>query len=101
MRHVATLTSPLTGIRLDMHTDQPSVQVYTGNFLNGSDPALRLRRKASQSFGKEPQYYHWRGAVTLEAQIHPDAAHHANFPSVVLRPGGRYVQRTSYVFTSR
>jgi aldose 1-epimerase len=97
-RRVATLFSPLTGISLEMHTDQPSVQVYTGNFLNGTDPALRIRRKASQSFGPEPQYYQWRGAVTLEAQMFPDAVHHTNFPSIELKPGGRYVQRTSYVF---
>ena len=98
VRRVATLFSPLTGIGLEMHTDQPSVQVYTGNWSNGTDPALRIRRKKSQSFGPEPQYYHWRGAVTLEAQMYPDAVHHDNFPSIELRPGGRYVQRTSYVF---
>lgn len=98
MKRVATLASALTGISLEMHTDQPSVQVYTGNFLNGTDPTLRLRRKSSQSFGPDAQYYQWRGAVTLEAQVYPDAVHHPAFPSIELRPGGRYVQRTAYVF---
>ena len=72
--------------------------MYSGNFLNGTDPATRLLRKASQSFGKEPQYYHWRGAVTLEAQQYPDAVHHPNFPSVELAPGARYEQHTAYKF---
>ena len=81
-----------------MRTDQPSVQIYTGNFLNGTDPALRLRRKASQSYGAAPQYYQWRGAITFEAQGYPDAPHNANFPSIELAKGKRYVQRTSYTF---
>lgn len=105
MAHVVTLWSPRTGIQLDMATDQPSVQVYTGNFLNGTDAdssssSFHIQRKASQSFGSEPQYYHWRGAITLEAQQYPDAVHHSNFPSIELRPGGRYQQRTSYKFST-
>jgi aldose 1-epimerase len=95
---VATVSSPLTNITMTMRTDQPSVQVYTGNFLNGTDPALRLRRKASQSYGAKPQYYQWRGAITFEAQGYPDAPHNANFPSIELAKGKRYVQRTSYTF---
>ena len=100
MAHVATLLSPLTNISLEMRTDQPSVQVYTGNFLNGTDPSLRLRRKASQSHGDAPQYYQWRGAITLEAQAFPDAVHHPAFPSVRLEPGRHYVQRTAYTFSA-
>ena len=96
---VAQLSSPLTKIALTMRTDQPSVQIYTGNFLNGTDTTLRLQRKASQSFGSTPQYYHWRGAITLEAQGYPDAVHHSNFPSQVLKPGERYTQSTSYTFS--
>lgn len=95
--HRVTLTSPLTGIQLEMGTDQPSVQVYTANSLSGMD---HLQRKASQSFGSEPQYYHYRGAITLEAQQYPDAVHHENFPSTVLKPGGLYEQRTSYKFST-
>jgi len=97
-QHVVSLSSPLTGIRLDMSTDQPSVQVYTGNFLNGNDDT-QIPRKASQTFGDKAQFYQWRGAVTLEAQQYPDAVHHNNFPSVELEAGKRYTQRTSYRFS--
>ena len=62
--------------------------------------ACRLERKASQSFGKEKQYYQWRGAATLEAQFYPDAVHNPNFPSVELRPGEQYIQHTRYKFSA-
>merc|ERR1712228_96699 len=96
--------SPLTGITVSMSTDQPSVQVYTGNSLNGTDsnassPSFQLLRKASQSFGYEPQYYQYRGAFTLEAQQYLDAVNHPNFPSVTLKPGQRYQQHTGYAFS--
>jgi len=98
-RPVVTVQSELTGIKLLMMTDQPSVQLYSGNFLNGTDPKLRLERKKSQSFGTAPQYYHYRGAFTLEAQQYLDAVNHPNFPSVVLRKGEKYEQQTSYTFS--
>jgi len=88
--------TPLTGIGMRVRTDQPSLQIYSGNFLNGTDPKTRMPRKRSQSFGLEPQYYQWRGALVVEAQQYPDAVNHANFPSVVLRLGEVYSQRTSY-----
>merc|ERR1712232_391384 len=102
-RPVLEVMSPLTGITLSMSTDQPSVQIYAGNNLNGTDsnessPSFHLRRKASQSFGPEPQYYQYRGAFTLEAQQYLDAVNHPNFPSVTLKPGQRYQQHTGYRF---
>jgi len=99
VEHVVTLSSPLTGIKLEMFTDQPSVQIYTGNFLNGTGDTA-IPRKASQSYGKGPQYYQYRGAITLEAQGYPDAVHHHNFPSVRLDAGGRYAQTTTYKFST-
>jgi aldose 1-epimerase len=98
-RSILTIESGLTGIKLEMKTDQPSVQVYSGNFLNGTDSELRLLRKASQAFGSDPQYYHWRGAFTLEAQQYLDAMNNPNFPSVTLKKGEVYEQKTSYTFT--
>jgi aldose 1-epimerase len=98
-RAVVTVESPKTGIKLVMKTDQPSVQIYTGNFLNGTDPALRLLRKKSQSFGSDPQYYHWRGAFTLEAQQWIDAVNNPDFPSVVIEKGNSYSQSTAYSFS--
>ena len=104
-KEVLTLRSPLTGIALTMATNQPSVQVYTGNFLNGTnanatDPAHRLQRKKSQSFGPTPQYYHWRGAATLETQHYPDAQNHPSFPSTVLKKGAVYRHHTKYSFAA-
>ena len=83
--------SPISGISMDMWTDQPSVQIYTGNFLNGT-----IARKSTQG-GPDETYQHW-GAVTFEAQAYPDAVTHASFPSVLLRPGQTYTQTTSYRF---
>lgn len=98
LRHVATAVSPATGIRLNMFTDQRGVQIYTGNFLNGTDPKLRLRRKKSQSFGPDPQYYHWRGAFTLEAQGYLDALHHPSFPQWELTKDQPYQWNTAFRF---
>ena len=95
MTPVVRVTSPLTGIAVEMATDQPSVQMYTGNFLNGT-----IRRKASQSAGPAPQYYAWRGAVTLEAQQYPDAVHHPAFPQWRIEPGKAYAQNTVYSFST-
>jgi len=88
--------TPLTGIGLRMRTTEPSVQIYSGNFLNGTDPATRIPRKRSQSFGMETQFYQWRGAFTLEAQHYPDSVRVPQFPSVVLRKGEVYTQHTGY-----
>lgn len=100
LSHVATIYTPLTGIQLDMMTDQLSVQAYTGNFLNGIDPEKRIPRKASQTYGSEPAYYQCRGAITLEAQGYPDAIHHENFPSMVMKAGAQYLQHTTYKFST-
>lgn len=89
----AVAVSPRSGIRMEVHTDQPSLQFYSGNFLNGSIP-----RKADQGEGV---YVHW-GALALEAQHFPDAVHHQGdprWPSVVLRAGQTYRQRTGYRFS--
>ena len=103
-RPVVTVESAMTGIKLSMMTDQPSVQLYSGNFLNGTDSnssssSFHLKRKKSQSFGSDPQYYHWRGAFTLEAQQYLDAVNNPNFPSVTLKKGEKYEQHTSYTFS--
>ena len=76
------------------------MQLYSGNFLNASDKSYStaIQRKKSQSYGSEKQYYHWRGAATLEAQHYPDSVHFPHFPSVVLRKGTPYVQNTAYKF---
>merc|ERR1712107_550460 len=95
--------TPLTGIGVRMKTDQPSVRIYSGNFLNGTDPSTRIPRKRSQSFGSEPQFYQWRGAFTLEAQQYPDSVNHPQFPSTLLKKGSstRSAPATSSSLTRR
>jgi len=100
LKDVVTATSPKTGITVTMSTDQPSVQVYSGNFLNSTDPALRIPRKKTQTTGSQTEYYHWRGAFTLEAQHYPDSVHHDNFPTTLLKKGETYTQHTRYRFST-
>jgi aldose 1-epimerase len=81
----AVLVDPVSGRRMTMHTDEPGVQLYTGHLLDG------VR-------GKHGAVHHRHAALCLEAQHFPDALHQPAFPSVVLRPGETYRQRTSYRF---
>lgn len=90
-REVARVFSPHTNIGMAIVTDQPSLQVYSGNQLSGTIP-----QKKSQG-GANARYVHW-GALALETQAYPDSVNHANFPSVVLRAGEVYGSRTSYRF---
>lgn len=89
VKHRATLYEPKCGRLLELFTDQPGVQMYTGNFLEGVKN------------GKNGITYKKRSAVCLEAQHFPDSPNQQNFPSVVLQPGEEYKQTTIYKFSSR
>jgi aldose 1-epimerase len=89
VRKVAELYDPTSGIVMQILTDQPGLQFYSGNFLNGT------------IHGKKGVAYKLRTALCLEAQLFPDAPNHSNFPSAVLRPGQTYTQTTLYQFSSR
>jgi aldose 1-epimerase len=89
VRKVAELFDPTSGIVMQILTDQPGLQFYSGNFLNGT------------IHGKKGVAYQHRTAVVLEAQLFPDAPNHSNFPSAVLRPGQKYTQTTFYQFSTR
>jgi aldose 1-epimerase len=78
---------PRSGRVLEMYTTEPGVQFYTSNFLDGTQQ------------GKGGVMYRQYAAFCLEAQHFPDALHHANFPSIVLRPGETYRQTTIYKCT--
>ncbi|MDR2894691.1 MAG: galactose mutarotase [Alistipes sp.] len=80
------LTDPVSGRCMTILTSQPGVQLYTGNFLQGSP------------VGKSGRPYSNRDGVALECQGFPDAPNHPNFPSQVLRPGQRYIQKIVYIF---
>ena len=83
----ATLWCPETGIQLTVYTDEPGIQVYTGNFLDGS------------VVGKKGIAYPFRSAVCLETQHYPDSPNKADWPSVVLRPGETYTSHCIYAFS--
>ena len=83
----ATVTEATSGRRMDVYTTQPGVQFYTGNMM---PPEL---------VGKGGQLYHPRGGFCLETQHFPDSPNQPEFPSTVLRPGERYVQRTIFQFS--
>lgn len=85
----ATLYDPNTGIFMEMHTDQPGVQFYAGNFLDGS------------FVGKKGIRYPRRSAFCFETQHYPDSPNHPEWPSTTLRPGEEYLTSTSYRFSTK
>lgn len=84
----AELHDPKSGRTLQITTDQPGIQFYTGNFLFGQK-------------GKGGTAYDLRSACCLETQAFPAAPSHRNFPSIVLRPGETYTHTTSHRFYNR
>jgi len=84
----ARLESPYSGRILELFTDQPGLQVYSGNYLDGS-----VRGKAGRHYLKS-------AAICLEPQIWPDAPNRPDFPSPRLDPGGLYRHVTIYRFSA-
>ena len=78
LKIAAELSSAVSGRRLEIWTDQPAAQVYTGNWLDGSP------------LSKSGRPYRDYDGVAIECQGFPDAPHHPDFPSCVLRPGETY-----------
>ncbi|MDD2513027.1 MAG: galactose mutarotase [Proteiniphilum sp.] len=83
----ATVYSPATGIRLDVYTNEPGIQVYSGNFLDGTVT------------GKKGAVYAKRNAICLETQKYPDSPNKPDWPSPYLKPGDQYVSRCIYRFS--
>ena len=81
------LYCPLTGIDLKVYTDEPGVQVYSGNFLDGT------------VVGKNGVVYNQRAAICLETQKYPDTPNKPAWPSALLRPGETYTSRCIYAFS--
>lgn len=79
---------PASGRVLEIHTDQPGMQVYTGNKLIGAYA------------GHGGVIYRQSAGLALEPQEFPDAPHRPNFPSTVLRPGDVYRRSIRYRFTT-
>ncbi len=85
----ADVVDPKSGRRLQLFTSEPGVQLYTGNFLDGT-----VKGKAGKI------YPHW-GAFTLETQHYPDSPNQPSFPSTRLDPGKAYNQTTVFKFSSK
>ena len=86
MRLVAKVTEPKTGRTMGVFTDQPGIQFYSGNFLDGSN------------IGKGGKPYLKHFGFCLETQHFPDSPNQANFPSTLLKPGETYKTQTIYRF---
>jgi aldose 1-epimerase len=80
----ARVTEPTTGRVLTVRTDQPGIQFYSGNFLDGT------------LVGTSGRMYRQGDGFALETQHYPDSPNHANFPSTILRPGEVYNTTSSY-----
>ena len=87
LRTCAVLESPATGTRLRLLSDQPGLQVYTGNYLDGT------------TRGTSERLYRQGDGVALEPQLFPDSPNRSGWPSPVLRPGERYAARLAWVFS--
>ena len=85
----AEVYEPSSGRVLQVLTDQPGVQFYTGNFLDGTIT------------GKDGKVYGHRSGLCLETQHFPDSPNHPKFPSTELKPGQKYHTVTIYRFSAR
>ena len=83
----AELDETTSGRHMEVWTDQPGMQVYTGNFLDGS------------LVGRGGARYEKHASLCLETQHFPDSIHHPSFPNTVLRPGEVFESTTEYRFS--
>lgn len=84
-----TVYDPSSGRMVEVLTDQPGLQIYTGNFFDGSSNDRHGRPMA------------FRGSIALEAQAYPDSPNNDNFIDIILLPGQTYTQTTVYRFSVR
>lgn len=82
----ARLSSPVSGISLEVYTTEPGIQAYTGNFLDGTVT------------GKNGKVYNQRASVCLETQHYPDSPNKPEWPSTVLEPGQTYKSQCIFKF---
>jgi aldose 1-epimerase len=87
MSWAATVFDPSSGRKMDIFTEEPGLQFYGGNFMDGSD------------IGKSGKHYDYREAFALETQHFPDSPNHPDFPSIILRPGEVYQTSSIYRFS--
>jgi aldose 1-epimerase len=87
-RLAARVTEPDSGRVLSISTDQPGIQFYSGNFLDGT------------LYGTSGHQYRQGDGLALETQHFPDSPNQPNFPSTVLRPGQTYRTATTFTFSA-
>jgi len=88
LTEAAVLKDPASGRVLTYYTDQPGIQFYSGNFLDGT------------LYGTSGRQYRQGDGLALETQHYPDSPNHANFPSTVVRPGQTYKTTTVLNFST-
>ncbi len=88
LKEAAEVYEPTSGRILQVLTDQPGVQLYSGNFLDGTIT------------GKEGRVYKQRYGLCLETQHFPDSPNHPKFPSTELKPGEKFHSVTVYKFSA-
>ena len=88
LRLAATLEDPASGRAMTLHSTEPALQFYSGNFLDGT------------LVGHGGETYQRGDALCLEPQHSPDSPHHPEWPSTLLRPGDTYRSSSVYTFTA-
>jgi aldose 1-epimerase len=83
----ATVVGDKTGIEMQVFTEEPGLQFYTGNFMNGQN---------TMKHGNKDVY---RTAFAMETEHFPDSPNEPSYPSVVLKPGQVYQTFTEYKFS--
>ena len=89
VRFVASAFDPLSGRLLEVLSDQPGIQFYSGNFLDGT-----LKSREGGNYG-------FRSGFCLETQHYPNSPNQQSFPSVILNPGEKYDTETIFKFSTR
>ena len=87
LRFAASAYDSGTGRLLEIFSDQPGIQIYSGNFLDGT-----LKSKIDGT-------YDFRSGFCLETQHYPNSPNEKNFPSVILKPGKKYFSQTIFKFS--
>ena len=87
MRYMTSVSDPVSGRVMKVHSTEPGLQLYTGNFLNGSVTGDGVA-------------YANRYGLCLETQHFPDSPNQPDFPSTILQPGEVYTTQTIYTFST-
>lgn len=87
LTHAGTVIGDQSGIKMDVFTEEPGIQFYSGNFMEGKN---NFKSGASDDF---------RTAFALETQHFPDAPNQEDFPSIILEPGEKYQTFSKYKFS--